>query len=104
MKKAISRVYGNQITILPANIRKEILVEDFDVLKWIYGSNTNYIKVEFLFDKDLDIPYYANQIFFEDHLMILYRKISDRNMHFPAEISKVINFNPRDNYLEWCVN
>ncbi len=30
MKKAISRVYGNQITILPANIRKEILVEDFD--------------------------------------------------------------------------
>ncbi|RAP51479.1 MAG: hypothetical protein BZ137_09915 [Methanosphaera sp. rholeuAM130] len=105
MIKCIAKVYYNQKTTLPVKIRNEIKVKDYDVVKWIYNSNKDYVKVEFLQEKDLDIDDYHNQIFFDGDLMILYRRISLKKiMHFPAEISKSINFNYLKDFIEWYVN
>ena len=105
MIKSIAKVYNNRNTVLPAKILNELQIKNYDVVKWTYNSHKDYIKVDLLQEKDLNIPDYNSQIFYEDDLMILYRRINrERTMIFPAEIAKVIHFNNSYHLLEWCVN
>ena len=98
-----SKVYRNQATVIPKEIKTKKNNKTNDIIKWTININYKEITVDILPKEEVKQELYDKIIRTEDYIYV-YRNISKRrHITLPAEVENLLNFSYKKHLIKWTV-